>query len=83
MERDIFYVLFQGELTACDTVLDAVAVKNANALLSDGDSPTFTEREIERLAKVLDKYAHAEAASRLRSKTARLRAVELVTRCGS
>jgi hypothetical protein len=83
MDGDIFQISFQGELIGCDTVLDAVAIKNADALLSSAGVPIYTRREIENLAKVLNKYGLTDAALHLSSETARLQAVELICRSGS
>jgi hypothetical protein len=69
-DGEVFVVPFQGEMLACDSGLDAVAVKQAESILvgREDASPTV----LHRLAQVMERYDRPLAAQRLRSEQMRL-----------
>ncbi len=68
---DVFVVPFQGEMIECQTGLDAVAVKLADAVLSGGED--VSPVELQRLAAILDRYSRPVAAQKLRMQCVRQR----------
>jgi hypothetical protein len=62
--RDTYLVPFQGETLECETGLDAIAVKLADAILSGREH--VHPGELNRLARVLEKYDRPMAAQRVR-----------------
>lgn len=67
---EVFVVPFQGEMLACDSGLDAVAVKQADRILVGRDHAS--PAELHRLAQVMERYDRPLAAQRLRSERLRM-----------
>lgn len=66
---DSYRVPFQGETIEAATGLDAVDLKLADQILNGGQSAGPVE--VERLARVLDRYDRSFAAHRLRREQTR------------
>jgi hypothetical protein len=80
---DLFTVDFQGSLIACNSLDDAVAVKNANSILDNQTENEYSPRELDRLANVLIRYGQDAAAETLSHISCRMRAAHfLVDRMG-
>jgi hypothetical protein len=69
-EGGVFLVPFQGEILACESGLDAVAVKRADSILIGREDASPTD--LHRLATVMERYDRPIAAQRLRSEQMRL-----------
>jgi acetylornithine/succinyldiaminopimelate/putrescine aminotransferase len=67
--NDTYVVPFQGTLLECATGLDAVDVALADRVLTGAE--TVGRVEIDRLARVLDRYGRAISAEKLRSERVR------------
>jgi hypothetical protein len=86
VERDVFLARFLDGLIECDTMLDAVAVKTADDILS-GRSSACRPIHLERLAAVLNHYGQLAGSEMLLAEARRMRggniaAFEFVTARG-
>jgi hypothetical protein len=78
LAKILFFVGLQGRSIECRSLDDAVAIKNADTLLRDGDGSTVSE--LHRLAGVLMRYNCPSEAEQLTRKASRLRAAEFLIR---
>jgi hypothetical protein len=76
--KNTLIVPLQGELVACETVMDAIAIKTADGILNSPDLPGFEPAELERLAQVLIKHGCHGTAQRITANVSRMRAAKLV-----
>jgi hypothetical protein len=80
---DMFVVDFHGGSIACNSLDDAVAIKNANNILERHAENEYSPRELDRLANVLIRYGQDAAAETLSHISCRIRAAHfLVDRMG-
>ena len=76
---DTFQVPLQGWIVECKSIEDAVAVKRANAILSDLDVDPTTPIELNTLASILMLYGRKSAADALAQRASRIRAAAFLT----
>jgi hypothetical protein len=76
---ETFHVPLEGFIVECESVADAVAVKNADEVLSDRGLSSYAPVELDRLADVLTRYGRQSAANVLRSEAQRRRAAAFLT----
>jgi hypothetical protein len=76
---DIFQVPLQGFMVECESIEDAVAVKNSDAFICGRDTVTYTPAELETMAAVLKRYGRRSAAEILVGQANRIRAAELLS----
>jgi hypothetical protein len=79
---DTFLVPLQGELIACRSLVDAVAIKDAGAALDEGGWQRYRSNELEKLVDVLKRYQRTDAVETLTRLSARLRAAEILAAVG-
>jgi len=58
-----------GHVVECATLEDAVAVKSADDILRGDDPTPYRPEQLQRLADVLVRYGHRQAASTLIERT--------------
>ena len=77
-ESDVFLVALQGHLVGCITLEDAIAIKDANGILSNTDDRSCSPFKLGRLVMVLKRYGCLSAAEELERWSSRLRAEQLL-----
>ena len=65
---ETFQVPLEGWIVECDSIDDAVAVKNAEQILSSRNYVGYAPAELDRLAAILVKYGRKSAAVHLRQR---------------
>jgi len=65
----IFRLKLCGHVVECATLEDAVAVKSADDILRGDDPTPYRPEQLQRLADVLMRYGHRQAASTLVERT--------------
>ena len=63
---ETFQVSLEGWMVECDSIEDAVAVRNAESILATRNHAGYTPAELERLAALLVRYGRKSAAVHLR-----------------
>jgi hypothetical protein len=77
---DAYMASLQGKEIECVSLQDATSMRIADALLSGASGyEDFTPSDLERLAAVLFRYGRDNAANRLNSRAARMRAAYLLS----
>ena len=70
----LFPVPLQGWMVECESIQDAVAVKNADAFISGRDTVVYTPVELDDLATACKRYGRHSAADILNAQASRMRA---------
>jgi hypothetical protein len=71
---DIFRIPLEGWIVECESVEDAIAVTNANAILSNQSTFAYAPADLEQLADVLLRYGRQTAVDTLKRLASRMRA---------
>ena len=79
---EIFIVSLQGWVIQCSSVDDAVAIKKADGILSNGDGHQQSPVELCRLAFILKKFDCLDAAKSLEHRAVRQRAKAVLKKAG-
>ncbi len=75
---DTFAVALEGELVHCDCMNDAVAIKNANHVLSNHAEHHYDWHEVEKMAEIAERYGRHLESESLKRHCAQMRAAQFL-----